>query len=356
MKIAQIVCAYPPYSGGIGNSAYQFHQLLAEKYQIKTFNPKKNKPFLRYGHGAFWPQLFSKLKKFDLIFLHYPFFGTAEIVWLFKIFHKKTPLIIQYHMDVKNFSLITKILSIPSCLIRSCLLKKADKIICSSFDYISQSQIKKYYQKKPDKFIEIPFGINTQEFRPDSNIKKKYNNILFVGGLDKAHYFKGLEVLFKALSNIKEEYHLNIIGDGNLKEKYKKQSKDLNIKVSFLGKVSKEDLIKAYQKSDIFVLPSINSNEAFGLVILEAMASGLSIIASKLPGVRQVFNNNEQGLQVKAGDIEELRTAIQKMLSNRELQEKMRSSSRKLVNEKYSKEIINQKIKSIFAKYESLSN
>jgi len=53
MKIAQIVCAYPPYSGGIGNSAYQFHKLLAEKYEIETFHPEKNKPFLRYGHGAF---------------------------------------------------------------------------------------------------------------------------------------------------------------------------------------------------------------------------------------------------------------------------------------------------------------
>ena len=59
------------------------------------------KPFLKYGNGAFLPQLFFKLKNYDVVHLHYPFFGTTEIVWLAKIFfRKKFKLAIHYHMDV----------------------------------------------------------------------------------------------------------------------------------------------------------------------------------------------------------------------------------------------------------------
>jgi hypothetical protein len=107
MKIASIVCAYPPYAGGMGNSAKQINELLSDKHEIKTFTPYTTKAFLRYGHGAFFPQLLWQLKKFDYIYLHYPFFGTAEIVWLFKIFHKKQKLIIHYHMDVKGLSCVS---------------------------------------------------------------------------------------------------------------------------------------------------------------------------------------------------------------------------------------------------------
>src|SRR5574344_1764417 len=99
MKIASIVCTFPPYAGGIGNSAFRINKLLEDKHEITVFTPATIKPWLHYGLGAFIPQLFWKLNKFDYIYLHYPFFGTAEVVWFFKLFFKRPKLIIHYHMD-----------------------------------------------------------------------------------------------------------------------------------------------------------------------------------------------------------------------------------------------------------------
>ncbi|MFA7087752.1 MAG: hypothetical protein WC146_00175, partial [Patescibacteria group bacterium] len=225
MKIAQVVCAFPPYSGGIGNSAFEIEKILAAEHEVKTFTPYNTKPLLKYGHGAFLPQLFWKLKKFDYIYLHYPFFGGAEVIWLLKLFCRKPKLIIHFHMDVKNSGPITGLLSIPDKLIRFSLLKQAETIVCASIDYVSQSQIKKYYRHYPDKFQEIPFGVNLNKFQPklmeksadskiiakakkivhyinDRFIKKNRLDLLFVGGLDTAHYFKGVDILLKSLAGI----------------------------------------------------------------------------------------------------------------------------------------------------------
>ena len=68
-------------------------------------------------------QLFTNLRKFDCIYLHYPFFGATELVWLFLLFHKKTKLIIHYHMDTADLAWFLKPLALPSYLIRNSLFK-----------------------------------------------------------------------------------------------------------------------------------------------------------------------------------------------------------------------------------------
>ena len=102
MRIAHIACTYPPYRGGIGNSAYHFARLTAEQghkatvftpvYKQKLASEEGNKsytdnqtvirlaPLLSYGNGAFLPQLFWRLSSFDLVHLHYPFFGSVPLI------------------------------------------------------------------------------------------------------------------------------------------------------------------------------------------------------------------------------------------------------------------------------------
>jgi len=367
MKIAQITCVFPPYKGGIGNVAHDFSKMLAETgNEITVFTPDYGqileekhdfkiillKPWLRMGLGSFSPQLFFKLSNFDVVYLHYPFFGTAEVVWLAKIlFPKKFKLIINFLMDVDSSSFLFKILSLPTRVIRNSLFKRADTIICASLDYVKNSDIAKIYKKYPAKFKEIPFGVDTDKFAPssqkkDSNIK----NILFVGALDKAHYFKGVDILLKTLSNIQHPTsNIQIVGDGDLKPQYEKQTKELNIndKVEFLGKVPDEELPKVYQQADLFVLPSINKNEAFGLVLLEAMACGVPIIASDLPGVRTVFENGKQGLLAKPADSEDLKNKIEKILADEEKRKEMGKEARILALEKYSWQEVSKKLNKI---------
>ncbi len=375
MKIAQIVCAFPPYAGGIGNSAYQLYELLSDNHEVVNFTPDNTRPLIRRGHGAFIPQLLFKLHRFDIIYLHYPFFGTAEIVWLFKIFFKKPRLIIHYHMDVKNISLATRILSLPSLAIRKSLLKQADVIVTASLDYIKHSQIKDFYFSHPEKFKEIPFGVDTEKFQPKSVnlpsenkmvaktktlvkritelfIKKNKINLIFIGGLDKAHYFKGVSVLLNALPRLElHRLNLKIVGSGDLQSEYENLAARLNLNkhVEFTGKLNDKELTRALQNSDLLILPSINNNEAFGLVLIEALACGVPVIASDLPGVRSVFEDGKEGLLVKPGSIEDLNRKLEYILKHESVRKNMCVSARRLALRKYDKKLMKQKYEDLLS-------
>jgi glycosyltransferase involved in cell wall biosynthesis len=384
MKIAQIVCVFPPYAGGIGQSAYRLGEILSREHQVKTFtlSPQKKQtpeypigqqevifldPVLRFGHGALPLFLPFRLFRFDVIYLHYPFFGADALILLLKFIKPKKKLIIHYHMDTPGLPGLKRFLSLPSKVIRNKLLSQADKIIVSSRDYAENGNLAKIAKKHNAKIKDIPFGIETDLFKPKIKehngilsekasdivnfvtrrfIKKGGHSLLFVGGLDEAHYFKGLSVLLKAISNCDASLQLNIIGEGELRTQYEKQALQLglNKKVKFLGRVSEEDLVRQYQSADLLVLPSINSHEAFGLVLIEAMACGLPVIASDLPGVRSVFEDEKQGLLCRPGDIQDLRQKICTLVKDDKLRQKMSIAARHLVEEKYAWEKVADRI------------
>ena len=385
MKIAQIVCAFPPYVGGIGQSAKRYGEILSSDHEVVTFtlaprteeaissdHVKYLKPIIRYGHGGLPFSLLKSLNKFDCLYLHYPFFGTTEIIWLYLLFNKKAKLIIHYHMDTQNLAWYLQPLAWPSRLIRHSLFKRANTIISGSLDYIQSSQISGFYKKYPDKFQEIPFGLDTNLFSPklpENNhgliaktkeivnfvtknfIKRGRVNLLFVGGLDSAHYFKGLAVLFEALIKLENKHwQLNIVGSGNLRPDYQKQVENLGLakKIKFLGRLNDSELIKTYQDSDIFILPSINRHEAFGIVLTEAMACGLPVIASDLPGVRRVFRDGTDGLLAKAGDAKNLSEKIDSLISHENERLNMGKKARLYAVATYSWDQINDKLKQVF--------
>jgi glycosyltransferase involved in cell wall biosynthesis len=351
MKIAQIVCSFPPYRGGIGNSAKRLAELLSPEIEVHTFTTLKNKdnkkkeekkkdktakkdnnklkkdthnifylkPLFKLGQAAILPSLFFKLKKYDAIMLHYPFFGTNEILYLYRLFNKKQKLYIYYHMDVKALNPVYKLLSLPGKICGKALIKEADKVFVSSLDYLKNSQIKKLYHQDHKKYKAINFHINENYYYSNFQIKNTNNiQILFVGGLDKAHYFKGVENLIKACSKLQvKNWTLNIVGNGNLLIKYQELAANINIdkNIKFLNKVDDKELKQIYEKSDIIILPSFNQNEAFGLVLIEAMANSTAVIASDLKGVSQVFNDS-CGLKIIPGSVIDLKNKLEYLLKN----------------------------------------
>ena len=90
----------------------------------------------------------------------------------------------------------------------------------------------------------------------------------------------------------------------------------LNRKIIFLGFVADNLLPKFYNLADIFVLPSIDKSEAFGVVSLEAMASGVPVVSSDLAGVRSVIGKREAGVLVKPGDVDKLANTLKYLLDN----------------------------------------
>ncbi|MEK7067646.1 MAG: glycosyltransferase family 4 protein [Patescibacteria group bacterium] len=385
MKIAVVTPTFPPYRSGMGNSAAELARLLARGNEVVVFTPlfpseersdeesitvqndkikvEYIKPLLQLGLGAFIPKLYQELKNFDAIYLHYPFFGGAEVVWLFKLFNPKVKLVIHFHMDTPALSWPAKILSLPSLVIKKSLFKRADKIISASLDYVAHSSVKKYFQSWPEKFNEIPFGVHLDKFhvlpydiaalqalRDKLGIKKGERVILFVGALDQAHRFKGVDILLEAFShNVQRITHnakLIIVGDGDLREMYEAQAKELKIAqdVIFAGRVTEEELVKYYNLADIFVLPSVDKSEAFGMVLVEAMACGVPVMASNLSGVRSVFINGVQGITVAPGSARHLQKKLEEYLRYPQKRLKMGRAARELVEEKYDWRKIGEKL------------
>jgi len=370
MKIAQIVCTFPPYRGGMGNSAYYFaKETAAAGHAVTVFTPayrrkpddkrrdsdevvncevKRLRPLFQFGNAAFLPQLAWRLKNYDLIHLHYPFYGAMLQVLLAKLFfNRKMKLLLHYHMDSIGTGLKGLIFKLNRLLILPLLIKKADFISCASLDYVKNSALTGLYEKYRTKFITLPFGVDLNTFKPLPAEKNDSENIiLFVATLDKAHYFKGLEVLLLSLKLIIEEKHLAetgiklklmVVGGGGLKNYYRELARNLGLAdyVNFIGGLPAAELVKMYNRAKIFILPSINQGEAFGLVLLEAMACGTPVIASNLPGVRSVFHNTVEGFAVRPSDEKDLAKRIWQLLTDEPLRKKMGEAALKRAIEKY---------------------
>jgi len=380
MKIAQVICIFPPHFGGMGNSVYYFTQaLVAQGHEVTVFTPsygKKNnlvtpnneqakfkikrlRPLFSYGNAAILPQLFWKLDGFDIIHLHYPFYGSAEIILLKKIFSgKKMKLAIHYHMDNKAPGVKGFIFNLYRLFFLPLLVRAAKIITCASLDYVKHSNLAKYYKTYPQKFKQVLFGVDLDQFntynkQPTSREKNKI--ILFVGALDNAHYFKGLTNLFYAFKKIRKidqfkKTKLAIVGEGNRKNYYKNYAKKLKIDeaVIFYDRVDNKKLVDIYNEANVVVLPSINQGEAFGLVLLEAMACSKPVIASNLPGVRSVFKNGNQGLLVKPGDVKDLVKKIKIILTDDQLAERMGRAGRSLVINKYTWDKVGKRLNVIY--------
>jgi len=174
----------------------------------------------------------------------------------------------------------------------------------------------------------IPNGVDTELFHPRAAPKDGHFTILFVGRLVEQ---KGVTYLLKACAKLKaegENFVLNIAGDGPLRAELESEAKALELgsRVCFLGWVPREKLPELYREADIFVLPSFD--EGMPNVILEAMASGLPIVATDIKGNNELVKSGTNGFLYKEQD--ELVFVLKKCFENKETLVEMGSESRRM--------------------------
>jgi len=272
---------------------------------------------------------------FDAVHLHAPFFGVQELA-VFRMWFGWRPqnLIITYHMDVVAGGLIGVVTALYRRLFLKTLLTKARSIVVASMDYATGSWLSSFWQVVEPKVMEIPFGVDTARFYPEENPARSQVQLMFLGGLDKNHYFKGLGVLINALEQLQDrsDWKLLVVGDGDLRAGYEQQVKDAGIagRITFLGHAIGE-AERLYRESDVFVFPSTDRSEAFGLVALEAQASGTPVVASDLAGVRTVVVDYKTGLLVPPMNVSALATAIAWMIDHSEVRASMGKAARERV-------------------------
>jgi len=170
--------------------------------------------------------------------------------------------------------------------------------------------------------------------------------VLFVGRLAEK---KGVKYLIEAMSDI--DALLVIVGDGPLREELKVQAKILGDRVKFLGSKTHDELKIIYASADIFVAPSITAKdgdqEGLGLVILEAMASGLAVVASNSGGITTLIDNNLTGILCEEKHVLDIRKGILKYFREDNFKENtIKNASMKI--QKYDYEFLAKKYSELF--------
>jgi len=123
-----------------------------------------------------------------------------------------------------------------------------------------------------------------------------------------------------------------------LRGKFEQLARERNIgrRVHFAGDVSDAALPRYYRAADIHVLPSTARSEAFGLVSLEAAASGIPTVTSDLPGVRTVVIDGETGIRVPPGNPQSLRQALARLIDDADLRKYLGTGARRRATAQYS--------------------
>lgn len=369
MRVLQVTPVYPPYKGGMGAVAARYAQelrarnidahVLTPDYGTDSEDPSyvhRIKGLFSVGNASAVPHAFFRLKDFDIVHVHYPFFGFAELIPIAAQFPNTPPIVGTFHMNAIASGMKGMLFDLQRTFWQPTILKSFTTLFVSSQDYADQMGITKGIK---DRLVENPFGIDTNRFHPASLEEKKkirktlgieldLYTLVFVGGLDEPHAFKGLSVLIEALSKLTTPYQLLVIGDGDKRVQYESEAKQLSVSAHFLGRVSDDVLARSYRAADVHVFPSTSSAEAFGLVALEAAASGIPTIASDLPGVRTVVKHNETGFLCEPRNVIDLAARIERLGRDLELRQSLGSAARKRVETSYSWDAHMEKIIDVY--------
>ena len=326
---------------------------LPKEEFIEIFTVKRFDMRLRFWSFNWIPEMFKKLKatahEFDIIHAH-GYHISSSLAGCYYAKKCKKPFILTAHdliipddlpTDAKLFK------KIYDKTFGRYLLKNSTRLIA-----LTEDQIQQYAERGGDvsKIRIIPNGIELDKYRnaktnPDIIAKYGIDDVdkvlLFVGRIDK---YKGIQDVIEAMPVILSKHHnikfIVVGGDYGYKCELKKLSEKLNVdkSVVFTGNISKEELIELYKRADIFVFPS--KMEGFGIVLLEAIASGTLCIAYSIPSVRKIIKDNENGVLVKNKN--ELLDKILYYLDNVEEKKKIETNAFKYVE--------NYDIKSIITK------
>lgn len=286
----------------------------------------------------FYPWLHRLEAGVDIAHAHLPY-PPGELGQL--LFGRSRRFVLTYHSDIVRQRMLGALYGPLLHLVLRCV----DLIAAASPDYIRSSA---YLSRVPEKCRVIPFGIDLARFAATPAVdaaaaamRARYGPqplILFVGRL---RHYKGLNVLITAMAEI--DAHLLVVGQGPMEEAWRSQVTALGLgdRISFLGNLSDEETLAARYAADLFVLPSTNRAEGFGIVQLEAMACGLPVVCTELgTGTSYVNRDGETGLVVPPNDPAALAAAVTRILQDDGLRRRLGTAARARVRREFSREMM----------------
>ena len=367
-KILHVSKFYPPYKGGIEDVCCSIvNSLDSFSHKVICFNSmRKNHTSLdengveviRVGAMSnclsqpisfdFFFTLRKVMKTYnpDIVHLHVPNpFSSLMVLFILK---KNVKLIVHWHSDIIE----------QKCSywffrpFERLLLKRADRVFVTSPNYREHSlPLADFY----DKTVVIPNGISASKMKTPSDLEEKVLQIKSKYGQKKIVFFMGRHVSYKGLNllidsepYIKEDCVILIAGNGPLTAKLKTMSK--SDRIIFIGEIKDEEIHSYMTAASVLAFPSVAKNEAFGIVLAEAMFNRTPPVTFSIKGsgVNWVNVKDETGLEVKNGDVEAFGHAIDRILSDEALRQRLGENARQRIVENFTMEKVKTLINDVY--------
>lgn len=279
----------------------------------------------------------------DIVHIHHP-----NPMALLAYFAAGSPgrLVVSYHSDIVRQRVGGAVLS-PFVHLA---MRRATAVVAATPNYVSSSPVLSRYRSRCH---VIPYGIDVDRYAatdPEAvnRIRATYGPriVLSVGRLI---YYKGFEYLVPAMSRI--DARLLVVGVGPLLPALERLAEEAGVadRVEFLGAVEDDELAAYYQASDVFVLASVARSEAFGIVQLEAMASGVPVVNTRLDsGVPFVSLDGLTGITVEPGSSDDLASAVTQLLDDADRRARLGAAARVRARAEFSKEVMAERMLELY--------
>jgi len=369
MKVALVAPYFFPHIGGVESHVLALARELSRKghevqvftsrhADLKEFDAVDGIPVRRVSVSSMLfdtpltPKLMPVLQaeKWDIIHAHSP--PPMSSYYAARAATKAgTPLVYTHHCDPEMPSLLGRTVSwIYYRTLLSYTLRHAARIIVYTESYAATS-----YALWKHPTAHVPTGLDLSRFGPQNDgaaIRKKHGIegkkvVLFVGRLT-AH--KGIQTIIEAAALTGPDVKYLMVGPGEFPAAWSRRMRQLKVedRIVLAGKVAESELPAYYTACDLLVLPSVSRLEAFGLVLVEAMASRRPVVASDMPGVREVVRDGKTGLLCEPFNSDDLAAKIGALAGSEKERQEMGAAGRKLAEERYSWEVIGEKIEKVY--------
>ena len=360
LRVLEVNKAYYPHIGGIETVIRQYAEELGKRdgFEVKVLVCRDDRGGMRREKingvdvtkcgslgtyfscplsGQFIRKFREMAAKADVVHIHVPF-PLADAALLLSGFSGR--VVVSWHSDVVKQK---KLLLLYKPFMMS-LLRRADRILVATEGHIDGSAYLSDFRKK---CTIVPYGIVPEDYSgvaPEGFLTEKctYQDSVKVMFTGRLVYYKGIDVLINAFPAVRN-CELFICGEGELETMLRSSVIVQNMadRVHFLGFLPENELKKAFADCDIFVLPSVERSEAFGIVQLEAMACGKPVINTALPsGVPYVSLHGITGLTIPPSDTGALAFALNRLAADRELREEMGRNAAERVKTEFSENIV----------------
>jgi glycosyltransferase involved in cell wall biosynthesis len=346
VKVLQLSKFYAPDHGGIESVAHNLsagflrHGCEVEvlcAHKRRRHSDERDASGVRITRAANWGMLQStsmapslpwllwqRRHDADIVHVHMPDPLAALAVWLAR---PRATIVLHWHSDVVRQRLARHAYR-P---LERWLLRRADAVIATSQAYADSSPRLRAFR---DKVVVIPIGTPQPEAPEPERIeqlRRRYGERRIVFALGRMTYYKGWEVLIDAAQHLPPDVLVVIGGGGTELPRYRALAERAPDRVRFAGPLSAAAVEAHFAMASVFCMASTLRAEAFGVVVLEAMARGLAVAATDIPGsgLGWLHQDGITGLRVPPRDAHALAAALRRLLDDSELRTRCGAAGRK---------------------------